>query len=128
MAEWEEKLGAILNDPQAMSQIMSIAQSLGGKKETPPLREPETTRPPSSEELREAPPLADGLDPRLMEMGIRAMAAYQDADDRRGALLQALRPFVKPQRYAKMDKAIQIAKLSKVVRAVLEGLKGEGHV
>ena len=28
MAEFEEKLGAILNDPQAMGQIMALAQAL----------------------------------------------------------------------------------------------------
>lgn len=125
MAEWEEKLGAILNNPQAMSQIMSIAQSLGGKGGEEPTQEA------VPENVQAEPDQGglDGLDPRLMEMGLRAMAAYQDGDDRRGALLRALRPFVKPQRYAKVDKAIQIARLSKVVRAALEGLKGgEGHV
>lgn len=122
MAEWEEKLGAILNNPQAMSQIMSIAQSLGGKGEdSVPSREPE---PPAEEAAAEG----EGLDPQLMEMGLRALAAYQDTDDRRGALLQALRPFVKPQRYAKVDKAIQIAKLSKMVRAALKGWKGDQNV
>lgn len=122
MAEWEEKLGAILNNPQAMSQIMSIAQSLGGKGEdSAPRREPE---PPAEEAAAEG----EGLDPQLMEMGLRALAAYQDTDDRRGALLQALRPFVKPQRYAKVDKAIQIAKLSKMVRAALKGWKGDQNV
>ena len=34
MGQWEEKLGAILNNPQAMGQIMSLAQSLGGQGET----------------------------------------------------------------------------------------------
>ncbi len=30
MAEFEEKLNAILSDPKAMGQIMSIARALGG--------------------------------------------------------------------------------------------------
>ena len=29
MAEWEEKLNTILGDPEAMGQILSLAQSLG---------------------------------------------------------------------------------------------------
>lgn len=138
MAEWEEKLGAILNNPQAMSQIMSLAQSLGGKGGEAPAQAAgpdsageewdgaDTAGPDTSG--AESPSGGEGLDPRLMEMGLRAMAAYQDGDDRRSALLRALRPFVKPQRYARVDKAIQIAKLSKVVRAALEGWKGDGHV
>ena len=30
MSELEEKLGAVLNDPKMMQQIMAIAQALGG--------------------------------------------------------------------------------------------------
>ena len=63
-------------------------------------------------------------------------------DDRRVALLTALRPFVREQRYAKLDKAIQIARLSRLIRSGLDlfrakkdGVQGEdshregsGHV
>ena len=36
MAEFEEKLNAILNDPQAMGQILSAAKALSGQEENPP--------------------------------------------------------------------------------------------
>ena len=58
-------------------------------------------------------------------------------DDRRAALLTALRPFVREQRYARLDKAIQIARLSRLIRSGLDlfragqaGSQGEedGHV
>lgn len=53
-------------------------------------------------------------------------------DDKRTALLTALRPFVKEQRYAKLDKAIQIAKLSRLIRSGLDLLHArkekDGHV
>lgn len=134
MAEWEEKLGAILNNPQAMSQIMSLAQSLngGGASETPPaLPEAEAETEIRSESQDSPEPdaepltsLAGELDPKLMEMGMRALAAYRDPNNHQAALLQSLRPFVKPQRYAKVDKAIQIARLSKVIRAALDTFKG----
>ncbi len=103
MAQWEEKLGAILNDPQAMSKIMAIAQSLDGGKEgaqsaaTP---EPEPEAAPTSEPAPEAPapsaeaPAGLDLDPRLMAAGMQALAAWRGPDDSRTALLQALRPFV----------------------------------
>lgn len=138
MAELEDKLGAILNNPQAMSQIMSLAQSLngGGQGQPPPavpsaLPEsrviPEEASPPEPGQEPQPDPaalLGGELDPRLMEAGMRALAAYRDPDNRQAALLQALRPFVKPQRYAKVDKAIQIARLSKVIRAALDTFKG----
>lgn len=128
MAEWEEKLGAILNDPQAMAQIMSIAQSLGGGPgnggETPPPTQSDTaqvTEPPAPE------PETPSLDPRLMAMGMRVLGAYQGQDNQRAALLQALRPYVKPERYAKVDKAVQIAKLAKAIRVGLDGVLGGGE-
>lgn len=122
MAQWEEKLSSILNDPQAMSRIMSIAQSLdGGKSDPAPTPEPEGPPQPDQGGL--------DLDPRLMAAGMQALAAWQGPDDSRTALLQALRPFLRAERHAKLDKAVRITKLSKVVRAALDSCKGgEGDV
>ena len=47
------------------------------------------------------------------------------------ALLNALRPFVREERYAKLDKAIQIARLSRLIRSALDlfrAAKEDGHV
>lgn len=121
MAQWEEKLGAILNNPQAMSQIMSIAQSLGGAQEPE-----ETSAPPDAppEPAPEPPVQAPELDPKVMEVGMRALAAWQEPGDSRSALLLALRPLMKEERRGKIDKAIQITRLSKVVRVVLDSWQG----
>lgn len=120
MAQWEEKLGAILNNPQAMSQIMSIAQSLGGTQE----QEGESVPDAAPEVPPEPPAQAPELDPKVMEVGMRALAAWQEPGDSRSALLQALRPLVKEERRGKVDKAIQITRLSKVVRVVLDSWQG----
>lgn len=118
MSEWEEKLGAILGNPQAMSQIMSLAQSLGASSQS--------SAPPSEAEAPAPSPMTamDGLDPRLLTMASRILSEYNSHEDGRTALLDALRPFVKPQRYAKLDKAIQIARLSRLIRVALEAFKG----
>lgn len=121
MAQFEEKLGAILNDPQTMSRILSIAQSLdGGKSEA----EQEPVVEPVPEPAETAAPGLD-VDPRLMAAGMQALSAWQGPDDSRTALLQSLRPFVGPERCGKLDKAVRITKLSKVVRAALDTLKGD---
>lgn len=125
MAEFEDKLGAILNDPQAMQQIMSLARSLGGGASSPSL-------PPEQAQTAEFEPVTDdasplsglNLDPRLLEVGMKAISAYQDPSNEKAALLLALRPFVKEERYKKVDKAVQIARISKAIRAALDGLKG----
>lgn len=131
MGQWEEKLGAILNDPQAMSQIMSLAQSLGGDQpsEQPPQDQREN-EPPASAPQGEPPPAptedAPSLDPRVMAAGLRALSVWQDPEDPRSALLQALRPFVRAERQVKVDKAIRIVRMSKAVRAALDGLQEGG--
>ena len=127
MAQFEEKLGAILNDPQTMSRILSIAQSLdGGKSEREPVSDPspEPVVEPVSEPAETTAPGLD-VDPRLMAAGMQALSAWQGPDDSRTALLQSLRPFVGPERCGKLDKAVRITKLSKVVRAALDTLKGD---
>lgn len=129
MSELEEKLGAILSNQDAMSQIMALAKSLGGgSAEAPPpagpSAEPSGDPPP-------APPSAGGIDPRLLSMAAKLAGAYSEAgDDRRVALLNSLRPFVKEERHAKLDKAVQIARLTRVVRIALDSFrtKEEPHV
>lgn len=131
MSELEEKLEGILGNPQAMAQIMSLAQSLnlGGKSaesngsESSPEPVPSSAAPPSPSSEGGMSGLLGGLtslDPRLLSAAANLIGQYQNGnDDQRTALLTALRPFVKEQRYAKLDKAIQIAKLSHLIRTAL---------
>ena len=48
MAEFDEKLNNILSNPEAMSQIMQLAQSLGGPAASPPAQQPAQAPPPPS--------------------------------------------------------------------------------
>jgi len=162
MSELEEKLENILGNPQAMSQIMSLAQSLnlGGQggnsqNQAQPQEQNQSADPPpsggtptQSEDVHASPPPAapagpgGGLGGMLGALGnldagtLSAAASLigqfsNDGDDKRTALLTALRPFVREERYAKLDKAIQIAKLSRLVRSGLELFrqrKEDGHV
>ncbi len=113
MGDFEEKLESILNNPQAMSQIMSLAQSLGGSSE-----QPASPTPPQSPSSSEDP--GTQLDPQMLASLFSLLNQGSRGDDQRVALLNALRPFVKEQRHAKIDKAIQIARLSRMARMALE--------
>lgn len=118
MAEFEEKLNAILNDPQAMGQILSAAKALSGQEEGPPPADPETPLP---EEPAGDPLSALGqLDPRLLQVGMRLLSEYTGSDDRKTALLEALKPFLRPERRAKVDQAVKIARLSRVIRTAFQ--------
>lgn len=130
MSELEDKLESILGNPQAMEQIMSLAQSLGGTSQT--TGQSDST--PDQAQLS-SPGLLDGLglgdiDPRILSGAAQLFAQYRSGDDERIALLNALRPFLKEQRYAKLDKAIQIARLSRLIRMALElfRTKEDSHV
>lgn len=142
MAEFEEKLGAILKDPQAMQQIMALAQSLGGNSaQNGPNPSPSATSAPPEQDVQEAvfePVTFDEteetgenqalsgpeLDPKLLAAGMNALRAYQDPDNEKAMLLQALRPFVREGRHKKVDKAVQIVRMSKAIRAAIDGFKG----
>ncbi len=159
MSELEEKLENILGNPQAMSQIMSLAQSLnlGGsgtqpqpQEQTQTADQPPAPTPQNGDSPAAPPPappaapadLSGGLGGMLgalgnLDAGTLSAAAnligqFTDSgDDKRTALLTALRPFVKEERYAKLDKAIQIAKLSRLIRSGLDlfrARKEDGHV
>jgi len=66
------------------------------------------------------------IDPRLISIAMRVYQEYQSGDDQKTALLTALKPFLREERREKIDKAVQIARLSRVVRVALQLLKEEG--
>ena len=142
MSELEEKLENILGNPQAMSQIMALAQSLNqsgpaaaagdgaqsqGPADTgvpPPVpAEASSAQHPAPAGIPEGGlgSLLGGLDPNMLSAAAGLLGQFNSGDDdRRVALLTALRPFVREQRYARLDKAIQIARLSRLIRSGLD--------
>ncbi len=141
MGEFEDQLGAILGNQEAMGQIMALAQSLSGggtQQSNGPAEETEqgeqASPPNSCQSNQPAAPAADplsalmsGLDPRLIQLGMRAIREFQREDDRKTALLRDLRPFVREERYEKLDRAIQIARLSRVIRVLFDAVREEGE-
>ena len=140
MAGLEEQLNSILSSPEAMEQIMSLANSLSGKAEAAPSGDtadggdsPPAVQPPDLSALSallggEGSPLA-GLDPKWMETLSVLMQEYNRGTDDRAALLLALKPFLREERQAKMDRAVQLARLSRVIRASFRLFQeGGGHV
>ena len=134
MSELEEKLENILGNPQAMAQIMALAQSLnqsgqsadagaGAQSQSQEPAAAASPQPPVSAKTPEGGlgSLLGGLDPNMLSAAAGLLGQFNSGnDDHRVALLAALRPFVREQRYAKLDKAIQIAKLSRLIRSGLD--------
>lgn len=96
MSEMEEKLGAILGNPQMMEQIMALAQSMG--------QSPPAPSPPES-------PAPAGLDPKLLS-ALSGLLSQSQVDGAQQNLLKALGPFLSPQRLHKLEKAMRAARLA----------------
>ena len=130
MAEFDEKLNSILSNPDAMSQIMQLAQSLSGGQEQPSA--PPSPPPPPTPAPRQSAPaqdmlssLAGGLDPKLLTRllpSIQELGGQQDSNAR--ALLYALRPYLREDRQEKVERALQLARLFHLGKKFLTGWEG----
>ncbi len=131
MSEFEASLNAILSNPDAMGQILSLAQSLGqgGQKEDAPSEETsasETESGPGTPETGEVLP-GFPLDPSMLRLASGVMGELQKGgSDKNMTLLSALRPFLKESRQSKIDQAVQMAQLSRVAKAAFRMMKGGG--
>ena len=128
MSEFEEKLNALLADPDRMTQIMQMAQSLSGAAAPSPPDPPQTHREPSSsapDGMDILSSLTGGVDPQLLTRLfplIRELGS--DSGSHAKALLYALRPYLKQERQDRVDRALQLAKLLHIGRKVLTNWEG----
>lgn len=105
MDQLEDKLGAILNNPQLMGQIMSMAQSLG--QTAPPQEAPQAPMP-------ELP----NFDPKLLTK-LSSLAGQGQVDGNQKALLTALHPYLSSRKVEKLEKAMRAAKMARMASSFL---------
>ena len=135
MAEFDDKLNSILSNPDAMSQIMQLAQSLSGPG--PGQEAPPSPPPPPPQQTAAPPPmgggdlfsslssLAGGMDPKLLTRLlplIQELGGQRDSNAR--ALLYALRPYLKEEKQNKVERALQLARLFHLGKTFLSGWEG----
>ena len=106
MDDMEEKLGAILNNPQLMQNIMSMAQSLSLESGESNNQKPDT-----------ALQLPDIDLATLQKIG--GIASQSGIDPQQKALLNALSPFLTQPRLNKLEKAMKAAKMAKIATVFL---------
>ena len=136
MAEFDDKLNELLSNPDSMAQIMRLAQSLSGDSQGGGAGEQEP-RPRSAPQHhhQEPPPqngggdllssLTGGVDPKLLMRLlplIQELGGQQDSNARN--LLYALRPYLKPERQEKVERALQLARLFHLGKKFLAGWEG----
>ena len=136
MSEFEEKLNSVLSNPEAMSQIMNLAQSLnlGGSGGG---QQPDGQGPAASQAQPEAAAGAAGgpdpsglssllgqIDPKLIGRLLPLVGELTggEGSDERMQLLYALRPFLRPERRDKIERAARTAKLIHVGKKLLSAM------
>ena len=106
MSELEEKLGALLANPQLMQQISSLVQAMGQPSPSPP--------PPT--------PPQQPLEPDLSQLqGLASLLQSNRIDTNQQALLRALSPYLSPWRVGKLERAMRASKMAGLASVFLRG-------
>ena len=126
MSSFEEQLNAILTDPQAMAQIADLAQSLqSGNGEdsgcSDAFPHPLSQEAVPNNASLDLSSLLGQFDPTLIGRLLPLIGEITDkgGSNERIQLLHALRPFLKPERQEKVERAIKLAKLIHVGKKLL---------
>lgn len=106
MDEMEEKIGSILNNPQMMQQIMSLAQNMNHSAP------PKSTPAPKTENN------FPDIDLSTIQK-ITGLAQKSNIDKREKALLNALGAYLSKERISKLEKAMRAAKIAQIASSAL---------
>lgn len=108
MSELEEKLGALLSNPQLMQQISSLVQAMGQPSQPAP------SPPPMPEQ---SPP-----EPDFSQLqGLASLLQNNRTDANQQALLRALSPYLSPWRVGKLERAMRASKMAGLASVLLRG-------
>lgn len=109
-------LQSVLSDPAQMAKISEMAQGLmGGAPQT------QTQEPPSAPQ--EQP--FSGTEAKLLSALGRSLGGNGGAS-RSTALLMAMRPYMKPEKQEKLDRAMKLSQMVRIAQSVMRELGG-GH-
>lgn len=107
MENIQEQMNAILQNPEMMGRIMSMAQALGG----------EQTEQPSPPPQEQASSLPD-IDLSTIQQ-LSGFIGQSNIDKNQRSLLNALIPYLDRARIAKLEKAMRAAKLATLASSLL---------
>ena len=124
MSELEDKLNSLLSDPNAMAQVMQLAQNLSGGSTAggpPPPQGGAADGTPNAGDLNAMlSQLTGGLDPALLSRLLPVVSQMNRPESSEtSALLCALQPFLRDKRRDKVARAAQLAKLIHLAKVFL---------
>lgn len=115
MDDMEEKLGAILGNPQMMQQIMAMAQAMGQSQDPPKAEQAPPAHPPKQPSGPTMPSMQDAA----MLQRIASIAQHAGVDKNQQALLKALSPYLSRERISKLEKAMRAATIAGLASTAL---------
>lgn len=108
MDELENKIGAIMNNPEMMEKIMALAKSMGSSEpEQKPNPQPQSGFP--------------EIDISMLQK-LSGLAGQSNIDKNQRNLLQALGPYLSRQRLGKLERAMRAAKMAGMATTILPNL------
>lgn len=118
MAEFDDKLNALLSNPQLMSQIMSMAGALNQQEppsapQEPPVQNRQTGSGPS-------------FNPAALQ-GMMELLGGTQIDPKQRSLIRALQGFLPSDRIQKLEKAMQAAKIARYASSALAKQSNTGR-
>ena len=128
MSEWEDKLNTLISDPDAMAQVMQMAQNLSQQMGASGGAASSSGGPTAAADVpppQELSSLLGGIDPALIQRLLPLLSQMNRAESSETtAFLLALRPFLKPERRDKVERAAQLARLIHLAKLFLLSQEG----
>ena len=128
MSEWEDKLNTLISDPDAMAQVMQMAQNLSQQMGASGGAASSSGGPTAAADVpppQELSSLLGGVDPALIQRLLPLLSQMNRAESSETtAFLLALRPFLKPERRDKVERAAQLARLIHLAKLFLLSQEG----
>lgn len=102
----EEKLGALLSNPEMMQKIQAMAQALG---------QPSPQNPPTQKQPEQKPP---EIDLSLLQK-FSSLAGQTGIDKNQQTLLAALTPYLSRTKVEKLENAMRAARMARLASSFL---------
>ena len=124
MSDLEDKLNSLLSDPAGMAQVVQLAQQLSGSMGSQPPQPPPSPPPESPPNAGGAGSLLGGLDMQTIARFLPMLQALTADQSHSTQLLNALKPYLKEEKQAKVERAARLARLITVGKRFLTEWEG----
>ncbi len=119
MSELEDKLNSLLSDPAGMAQVVQLAQQLSGSMGSQQPQPPPSPPPESPPNAGGVGSLLGGLDMQTIARFLPMLQALTADQSHSTQLLNALKPYLKEEKQAKVERAARLARLITVGKRFL---------